>query len=581
MKRRVCSALLSLCLLCALLPAALAQEDTAPVTALCVSAPGESALLDTDELQFLCRQATRHDLEYVTFSALSTSVGQLTCKGERVAPNEPYYMYESPQLTQIRFTPYAYHSRQFTGQGEVAFTMTDEKGNTVPGKLLLYVPEETEPPAENRYMDKVVTAEAGQAIDLTDVLPNELWYKSRSSTGGHTVSSAGDGWYYIGDELTAATFALPSSDQGALWLDYGWSTARKVLPEEVLFPDREPNFYNVTFVPADRKERTVKLRYTADGDKKQNVPATLTLRLLDSKAPGQTTSTPAYVSASPAVVSTCTSQAGLATALHNACASRGLGELESVAFDVLPAAEDGVILSVDTPVSAGTVYPYGSLSFRPGETFQGDIALRYVGTDSMEFSFPGTLFLELDYPPEGRFQDLTGWEWAAYAVQFLDMRRAVEYRRSEPLFHPGEPADRMEFVYALVQAAYYQAAAAPAPDFSDLPSDPKLVNAVSVAVAHGLLQGDGEKRLRLDEQVTRQDALVMIHRALAELGWELPPAADLSVYSDAEELSPYAREAAGVLQAMGVLQGDGSGRLSPRAPITRAEMACLIYRAFA
>ena len=72
----------------------------------------------------------------------------------------------------------------------------------------------------------------------------------------------------------------------------------------------------------------------------------------------------------------------------------------------------------------------------------------------------------------------------------------------------------------------------------------------------------------------------MLHRALTDLGQDLPPAADLSSFSDAGELSPYAREAAAVLCAKGVLRGNGSGQLSPLSPITRAEMACLLYRAF-
>lgn len=60
----------------------------------------------------------------------------------------------------------------------------------------------------------------------------------------------------------------------------------------------------------------------------------------------------------------------------------------------------------------------------------------------------------------------------------------------------------------------------------------------------------------------------------------LPSPKDLSDFSDAEDLSPYAQEAAAVLYAKGIVQGDGSGKLNPLSPITRAEMACLTYRAF-
>ena len=581
MKRRLLPLLLVLGLLCALFPAAWAEEETAePVTALCVARPGESVPLDVKELQQLCLQATKHELKSVCFSPLPAGVGTLACKGEKVVSHEPYYMYEHPLLSQIRFTPHVYLSTRFTGQAQLSFTMTSEEGETVPGTLILYVPESEE--EEPSPMDEAVTCKAGAPISLTDILPEEIYYKSRSASGGYTsISSIGDGWFCVGaGDLTSAAFQLPSSDQGSLWLDYGWSEARKVLPEEVLYSDREPNFYNVTFVPAGKEDVTVRLRYTASCEKKKSVPGALTLTLVGERTPPPSDPKPVVVQPNPAAVSTCTAQVGLANALYKSCASRKQGDLKTVAFDTLPTAAEGTIRSVDTPISVGMAYAYNSLSFLPGEAFQGDVTLRYVGVDSMNLSFSGTLTLELDYPSAGRFQDLTGWEWATYAAQFLDMKKAVPYQKSEPFFRPGASATRMELVYALVQVAYPNAEQVSAPDFFDLPDDAELSGAAALAIAHGLLQGDGEKQLFLDAQVTRQDALVMLHRALTDLGQDLPPAADLSSFSDAGELSPYARESAAVLCAKGILQGNGSGQLSPLSPITRAEMACLLYRAF-
>lgn len=583
MKRRFLPLLLSLGLLFSLLPAVSAEEEPQTVTALCVAEPGSPAFLDEDEFQLLCRQATGRDLKSVTFDRLAPSVGTLTCKGEAVTPEVACYMYEKPLLSQVCFTPYTYGSRRFTGQAELSFTMTDEKGKTVPGTLVLYVPEEeAEPPAENPFMDKAVSRSAGQPVPLIDLLPEWAWYKSRSPGGSGTYASDGTGWYYIREDLTSAVFTLPPSNQGYLWLSYDWSSARKLLPGEVLYPDQEPNFYDVTFVPADGEGRTVSLTYTVSCESRSEVPANLTLTLTgeEPSAPSSSPSKPAPVEAAPATISTSTAQVGLATVLDRACDSRKLGSLETVVFDTLPTPQEGTILSADVPVAPGTPYPYSTLAFLPGDSFQGGLTLRYVGTDSMGLSFSGTLTLALDYPAGGRFQDLAGWEWATYAARFLDMQRAVPYSKSDPSFRPGDPATRMELVYALVQVGYPTAERVAAPGFSGLPADPDLANAATVAIAHGLLQGDEEKRLFLDSQVTRQDALVMIHRALTNLGGDLPPAGDLSPFSDAGDLSSYAREAAAVLCAKGILQGNGAGKLNPLSPITRAEMACLLYRAF-
>lgn len=567
-KCRVFSALLSLCLLFALFPAAQAEESSAePVVALCVCAPGESALLDADELLLLCQQATRRDLESVSFDLLPASVGTLTCKGEKVIPGEPYYMYEDPQLSQIRFTPYAYHSRQFTGRSELSFTMTDERGNTIPGTLILYVPEGEER-AEN-YLDETITAKAGEAMDLTDHFP---FY---TSTKGDTVAHGDYG------TVNSLTFELPSSDQGALWLDYGWSTARKVLPEEVLYPDREPNFYNVTFVPAGKDGITVELGYTVScikNEKKRNVSATFTLNLVENKSPaGERPSTGSAPSADPVTISTRTTQISLADPLWDACAARKVGELVTVTFDTLPAANTGVILCDRTPVVPGKSYEYGRLSFLPGENFQEAVTLRYVGTDSIGYPYSGTLILEPGYPSDLTFQDLEGWDWAIPAARFLEENY---FAYGDSYFRPGDEATRMDVIYAIYVTLYSHYSTPYPPEFSDLPQDRALRDAVAAVAKRGIIYGDGEGRLLPDAPVTRQDALVMVCRALEEQRDILPPAADLSVFSDAEEFSPYAREAAGILQAMGILQGDGSGKLNPLSPITRAEMACLVYRAF-
>lgn len=587
MKRRLLFLLLSVCLVSSLFPASRAQEENetaAGPTALCVARPGESVFLDMEEFQLLCRQATGRELESVTFSPLYAGVGKLTCMEKWEDPDVPpdtYYAYRSPQLSRVCFTPYSYRSRHFTGQEKLAFTMTNRKDETVSGVLILYVPEEDTPSEAAPQMEETVSRRAGDPIPLIDLLPETVWYRSRSTSGASSYSSNGDGSYSIGEDLTSAVFTLPSSDLGSLWLSYSYSDARKVLPGEVLYPDRAPNFYDVTFVPAGGETATVRLDYTASCDGRSKVPGSLTLNLTGkASSPQSPADKPAPVEPAPATVSTCTARVGLAAALYQACASRGQGSLETVTFDTLPTAREGAILSADLPVVAGAAYPYNTLAFSPGDSFQGGVTLRYVGTDSINQVFSGTLTLALDYPSGGRFQDLSGWEWASYAAQFLDIQKAVPYARSAPSFRPGDPATRMELVYALAKVAYPAAERVAAPGFSGLPDDPDLSGAASIALAHGLLQGDEEKRLFLDGQVTRQDALVMIHRALVDLGRDLPAPEDLSVFSDADSLSPYAREAAAVLCAMDILRGDGAGMLTPLSPITRAEMACLLYRAF-
>ncbi len=557
------SLLLSLCLVCSLLSPALAAEE-APVTALCVSEPGGSAFLDREEFQLLCRQATGHELESVTFSSATPRAGKLTYKGKPIETDTAYYPYDNPQLSKVCFTPYSSRSSRFTGQGEVSFTMTSEEDETVSGKLILYVPKEADDSAELDFSEERTQAKAGDPIPLGDLFP-----LSTSSEGKTTIFSTKE------SVLASLTLSLPSSEQGALWMDYDYSNARKLLPDEELFPDREPNLYGVFFVPAKKEAATIRLNYTLTSEKGKTFSGALSLRYLEktsSTRPSDPDPQPELVS-----VATQSSPVELTDALRRACASLNIGALQTVSFDTLPATGEGAVLSNRLPVTAGKAYPCNGLTFAPGADFRGGLSLKYTAADNLGFTFSGYLDLLYGYPSGLTFQDMAGWEWAMPAAQFLAEHG---YRRGESDFCPGDTVPRIDLIYALARAVYHFNWSAPIPDFPDLPEDKELTTAVAVAVRQGVVLGDGQGRLLPDAPVTRQDALVMIHRAFTDMRKLPAAAADLSVFSDAGDLAPYAREAVENLYARGIVQGNGAGRLDPLSPITRAEMACLLYRAF-
>lgn len=570
MKCRVLSLLLALGLLCSLFPAVSAteEESSSAVTALCVAQPREAVFLDDKEFQSLCRQATGHDLECVTFSSLSPAVGKLTYQGEKIAAGDSYYMYRKPALSRLCFTPYFYseHSdSQFTGQAELAFTMTSDRDETVSGTLIFYVPEPSAAP-EDAPSGRTVLAQAGKAIDLCDHLP--------------TVSQKED---------CSAVFSLPSSSQGSLWLGYAFEESRrKLLPEESLFFDREPNFYDLTFVPAGNEEADIRLDYTVLSERGQKRASHLTLSFRENKEPVL----PSLAAPEPApfTITTQTTPEDLTAPLRSACKTRNLGTLDTVLFEALPLPEEGVIFYQNTPVTAGKFYSCASdsvqgykssqFSFVPGNAFLSDIPLRYVATDSIGYTYSGYLTLSPGYPSELRFRDLAGWEWAMPAAEFLGKSG---YLSSETSFSPGSEATRMDLIHALVLTAYssyFSRKEDLASTFPDLPDDPALCRSAAIAAERGLVLGDGEGRLLPDASITRQDALVILYRAMADRHKTLPLYGDLSAFSDAGEIAPYAQEAVTLLAAKGVVLGNGAGKLEPLSPITRAEMACLLYRAF-
>lgn len=415
MKRRLLPLLLSLSLLCPLLPAALAEEEATPVTALCVADSGSFAHLDDSEFQRLCLQATGHELGNVTFeNLLPARTGTLTYDGERVTAEQIFFPNSEPYLSQIRFTPHTYSaSSRFTGRDEVAFTMTSKRDETVSGTLVLYVPEDPEGPLGDPAWEKTLHVDAGEPVSLTDPLPLTVFYKTNRTT--------------VQGDVTSMTFALPSPSQGYLWLDYEYPSARKVLPGEVLYTDQEPNCYSVTFVPSTKKGGKVQLDFFASCEKRSDIYCSLTLDLIGKREPIPVKPATPVLEPEPILLSTKRTPLDLSAALAQACAPLEV-DVKNVGFDTLPLKGAGVILSGETPVVPGETYPLEGLTFVPGDAFEESFTLRYVAADDADTSFSGTLTLSPGYPSGLQFQDLEGWEWAMPAAQFLAEMACLLYR---------------------------------------------------------------------------------------------------------------------------------------------------------
>lgn len=117
--------------------------------------------------------------------------------------------------------------------------------------------------------------------------------------------------------------------------------------------------------------------------------------------------------------------------------------------------------------------------------------------------------------------------------------------------------------------------AAPANTFRDS-SDPYVLKA-SLA---GIVQGTDPGVFSPDRKLTREELALMIYRAILYVQQEtgrtlLPNAADLSAFSDREQVSGWAAEAMGALVANKFLNGTGGGLISPKGPAT-IEQALLI-----
>lgn len=99
---------------------------------------------------------------------------------------------------------------------------------------------------------------------------------------------------------------------------------------------------------------------------------------------------------------------------------------------------------------------------------------------------------------------------------------------------------------------------------------------MSWAVEEKILQGTDGGRLAADGPITREQLAVMVYRYAQVCGMDLKvsAAADLS----AQGVSPWAETAMAWAVDKGILEGKDGGRLAPRDPASRAEVAAILQR---
>lgn len=172
-------------------------------------------------------------------------------------------------------------------------------------------------------------------------------------------------------------------------------------------------------------------------------------------------------------------------------------------------------------------------------------------------------------PKTNNFKDMTGYEWATEAVDYLYNAQVI-HGRTDTEFAPAYNVTRAEFVTMIVLAHKLQGEAEI--KFIDVPDDLWCSKSIKAAVANSVVNGIGENEFGTDMNISRQDAATIISRLNPDL-----PEAEPS-FNDNDEIADYAFNHVGKLCAAGVINGTDGNNFCPNSPMTRAEAAVIIYR---
>lgn len=174
------------------------------------------------------------------------------------------------------------------------------------------------------------------------------------------------------------------------------------------------------------------------------------------------------------------------------------------------------------------------------------------------------------------FNDLENVSWAETAINHL-FNKGIIKGKAERLFYPDDMVKREEFVKMLV-LAFDLKGEGENPLFNDVSENDWYYPYVNTAYKNGVIKGITENSFGVGTNVTRQDMAVMIYRVIKDSS-KIFEDTDKLEFTDKEEIKEYAYDAVSYLKAAGVVSGMEDGSFKPGMGATRAQAACMIYRA--
>ena len=114
--------------------------------------------------------------------------------------------------------------------------------------------------------------------------------------------------------------------------------------------------------------------------------------------------------------------------------------------------------------------------------------------------------------------------------------------------------------------------------FDDVPEGEYYSEAVAWAAANGIVNGYGDGTFGPDDILTREQMAAIMYRYAKYKGYDVSDRANLSDFTDADEISGYAAEAMAWVNAEGIINGTSETTLEPVGDATRCQFAAILYR---
>ena len=177
------------------------------------------------------------------------------------------------------------------------------------------------------------------------------------------------------------------------------------------------------------------------------------------------------------------------------------------------------------------------------------------------------------------FLDVSEGDWFYDAVRYV-YEKGLMAGTSENTFGPNVITNR-----GMIVTILYRLAGSPDIEdenwgypYVDVDANAYYGTAVYWARLNGIASGYSDERFGPDDAITREQLAVMLYRFAKAQGHDVTAQADLSGYTDADQISGFAREAMSWASAEGLINGTSGSTLSPDSSATRAQVAVILMR---
>ncbi|WP_239616730.1 S-layer homology domain-containing protein [Cohnella mopanensis] len=170
------------------------------------------------------------------------------------------------------------------------------------------------------------------------------------------------------------------------------------------------------------------------------------------------------------------------------------------------------------------------------------------------------------------FDDITQ-NYATEAIIHLSQLNIINGTGNRK-FEPTKAITRAEFVTMLDKLFAIAPVNSAMNGYSDVPKAAWFYGWVQSGIQLGIVQGISPNLFAPNQKVTRQEAAVLMARALKQSD----KYQSLNYYADSDQIDSWAAPFVSRLYQLAMMEGDAQGNFRPQAPITKQEAAVLLER---